>query len=1237
MTAKKYFAITLILLAMIAMMFAIVISMQGEETHADGTYTITWLDWDGSPIGESEVPEGEVPTRDEPQRAATAKYTYTFTGWDPAPIAATENATYTATYNQVVNEYTITWKNYDGTTLATDSVAYDETPTYSGVTPTKSSTIDKVYSFSGWSPEIVAVTGDATYTATYEESEREYTITWKNYNNEILGTDSVAYGSTPTYTGATPTKDQDNLFVYTFDSWSPAIENVTGDATYTATFTSEDRLYTIKWIADGVELKSVQQKYDTDIPEFGQADPTKAADEYNTYSFSVWSKSPQEATKVTSDITYTAIFTSETRYYDIKWVNYDGTELKTMSLSYGQAIPEYDGETPTKESTAQYSYTFKAWDPSVSATVVGDAIYKATYDSEIRTYTITWVDENGDELEIDDDVKYGVTPTFDQANPTKDETKQYKYAFDGWSPEVTEVTGDATYTATYKATVQSYTVTWVNYDGDELEVDENVLYGEMPVYTGDIPTKPSDVRYDYTFSSWDKDLEPIDGDITYMAIFSHTYIEYTITYTSGVGYSITVTNNGDAITSGSTVTYDDTVVVSYVINAGYDDNNDFEIIGVNDTAYTRVDNTLTNIHTYISISVSATAKNYVITFKQDGINPMPQTTYQIVYAQKVTLPTATKDGHTFVCWLHNDEPYTDATGAMLEAYNFTGGITLEARFSANRYIITYDEYTDKESDEVTYGTTFTLEIPIRPGYVFEGWYYNATQITDIEGDSITAYLYAEDIEAESKWTEITIVLNNDALRHTYRYGKPFEVVATVTPQNASTVTYSVSTEGVISLGQDGNYTIIGIGQTVLRATLDNGGAYKECPISVSDIFINDDYSSFNYLYITINGEEYGRKHAVICEDNTKMSTISKEILEYLNIPNAYVDRTDIGIELDPDAKFKDVFSEGDTLNINLVYNIEKATNTHVSYRLSANTAEFGQKVYLEDLIAKEGYKLGNIIVTNEKDLDVEISQLERSFVMPGANVLVDVLLKSVEVESSTINNISIKSDIGIKSNAKFVVNEIDKNTYNQNITFSDRKQVVYAMHVDYIEGEQSLDYTDKYTIVMNVPKEFIGKDGMEVMYFQNGETIVKQIYIEGDTLTLTLAGAGDIVFVSNIHGSTVYLYWLIIIMLFVDALLGMIFIILFINYQDALQRRRELNGYSTVLPVLLLGAAIASEVAFLVFLGILFLVELIGIAWLALKLTNKYFIYTTYHKMTYVKPQDYNSVVKDIKDRQQNE
>lgn len=68
-------------------------------------------------------------------------------------------------------------------------------------------------------------------------SEETYTITWKNYDGSVLETDTnVAYGSTPTYDGVTPTRANADGFSYTFCGWSPSLSVVRNDVTYTATY-----------------------------------------------------------------------------------------------------------------------------------------------------------------------------------------------------------------------------------------------------------------------------------------------------------------------------------------------------------------------------------------------------------------------------------------------------------------------------------------------------------------------------------------------------------------------------------------------------------------------------------------------------------------------------------------------------------------------------------------------------------------------------------------------------------------------------------------------------------------------------------------------------------------------------------------------------------------------------------------------------------------------------------------
>ena len=62
----------------------------------------------------------------------------------------------------------VKWIDGNGNTIRTDMVTIGKTPEYTGETPTKAETDLYTYTFTGWTPEITAVTEDTEYTATFE-------------------------------------------------------------------------------------------------------------------------------------------------------------------------------------------------------------------------------------------------------------------------------------------------------------------------------------------------------------------------------------------------------------------------------------------------------------------------------------------------------------------------------------------------------------------------------------------------------------------------------------------------------------------------------------------------------------------------------------------------------------------------------------------------------------------------------------------------------------------------------------------------------------------------------------------------------------------------------------------------------------------------------------------------------------------------------------------------------------
>ncbi|MBR2300438.1 MAG: InlB B-repeat-containing protein [Bacteroidaceae bacterium] len=233
----------------------------------------------------------------------------------------------------------------------------------------------------------------------------------------------------------------------------------------------------------------------------------------------------------TNGIVLYAIWKQETPPSDptfvVTWVDEDGTVLETdTDVPYG-TDPSYDSELPTKESDERYDYIFDGWTPEITP-VTEDITYTATYIEVPRTFTVTWVDEDGTVLEVDTEVPYGATPSFDKSTPTKAATAQYTYTFTGWTPAIVPVTKDAVYTATYMPTLRTYTITWVDEDGTVLETDTDVPYGTIPSYDDEPPTKEGDYQYTYEFDDWTPTVVPVTSDAVYEATYEPVPIKYNV-------------------------------------------------------------------------------------------------------------------------------------------------------------------------------------------------------------------------------------------------------------------------------------------------------------------------------------------------------------------------------------------------------------------------------------------------------------------------------------------------------------------------------------------------------------------------------------------------------------------------------------------------------------------------------------------------------------------------------------
>ena len=155
-----------------------------------------------------------------------------------------------------------------------------------------------------------------------------------------------------------------------------------------------------------------------------------------------------------------------------------------------------------------------------------------TIDADTRECEVTYLNAVG-EIYHQETVVNGHHATFN-GQPSKTPTVQYDYVFAGWSERNDNIVDpnaqkfilkDRTLYPCYTTVTKSYTIVFRRSDedgGGVLYTQENVLYGEIPVYRGETPTTIKGDAETWPFYGWSPVLEPAVGNMTYTAIFKDT-------------------------------------------------------------------------------------------------------------------------------------------------------------------------------------------------------------------------------------------------------------------------------------------------------------------------------------------------------------------------------------------------------------------------------------------------------------------------------------------------------------------------------------------------------------------------------------------------------------------------------------------------------------------------------------------------------------------------------------------
>ena len=424
----------------------------------------------------------------------------------------------------VVGRYTVTWENYDGTVLETDTnVLYGTNPTYNGTNPSRSFDGHFTYTFNGWNPSPSPVTGNIVYTAKYTKT-LAFNITGSGTLNDPYTEISIYANNSATYfTGTKYVETGTPVFIL--------INTVSDVEYYIDNFTA----------AHGLSVTS------------GTLSGTVTGNNGDVVTFNVYAS---DGNSTGLEGTYSLTILDPSVTYTITWNNWDGNALETdTGVTWGSS-PSYNGATPTKDSNEYYTYSFKGWSPTPS-TVTGNQTYTAQYSaipiirvdgegspddryewvsiyakqvsayfsgtvyvetgSQIRIY---YSDEPEIDMYVDNFTQaHGLSVTSGTLSGTVTGNNGDVVTFNVYASDGNSTGLEGTYSFTIIDPSVTYTITWENYDGTLLETDTDITYAIIPHYDGATPTKPPSGDDLYTFVGWNPEPNNVTGNETYTAQF----------------------------------------------------------------------------------------------------------------------------------------------------------------------------------------------------------------------------------------------------------------------------------------------------------------------------------------------------------------------------------------------------------------------------------------------------------------------------------------------------------------------------------------------------------------------------------------------------------------------------------------------------------------------------------------------------------------------------------------------
>ena len=183
--------------------------------------------------------------------------------------------------------------------------------------------------------------------------------------------------------------------------------------------------------------------------------------------------------------------------YTINYVNTEGGTVSGVDVAREGSDIELEVNVNTGYRLDSLTVTDAEGNPVTltenNTFMMPDSEVTVNAEFSILTFTVNWI-ANGEAVETDEGVPYGTTPEYNGETPDSYFDGENEYIFSGWTPEITEVTDDATYTAAYVSSGKVKT-NYLDENGEEQSVTATPLTGAETVLNGGWYVVNQDVSY----------------------------------------------------------------------------------------------------------------------------------------------------------------------------------------------------------------------------------------------------------------------------------------------------------------------------------------------------------------------------------------------------------------------------------------------------------------------------------------------------------------------------------------------------------------------------------------------------------------------------------------------------------------------------------------------------------------------------------------------------------------------